>query len=207
MLAVHLAEVLAPNQFAVEVQAVEAIGAEIGEDMLAVGDGRGRGEAGGDVARLVGNLLVNGLLPEDLARLAAHGEDDELMVESRGEVVMRAGANELGFDGFAEGDRRGEEDVVAPDDRRRMPLAGNRGLPADVLRFAPLSRRLRGGRNTSAERPAPLRPGLIRRGLAVDGVSRGSEQADQDCRPCERSHVRWSVGTVMPLFSLRRLPG
>src|SRR5439155_6056873 len=123
VLGVHLAEVFLPQQLAGGVEAVEAVGAEEGEDTLAVGDRRGRGEAGGVVAGLVRGGLVHRLLPDDLAGLAADREHGELVVVSRTQVVVSARADEARRDRLAVGDRRGQEDLVAPNNRRRVAFA------------------------------------------------------------------------------------
>ena len=56
----QLAQVGRPLEIAVEIETVKAPGAEIGEETLAVGHGRGRGEACGDVPAFVGEFLANG---------------------------------------------------------------------------------------------------------------------------------------------------
>src|SRR5262249_39392806 len=133
VLAVHLAEGGFPEQIAAGVEAVEAVRAEEREDVLAVGDGRRRGEAGRDLPGLMRQGLVYRLLPEYLPGLAADGQDREFVALGHAQIVMGAGAHEAGLDGIAVGDRRGQEEAVAPDDRRGMPLARQRDLPAEVL--------------------------------------------------------------------------
>ena len=79
----HVAEVLVPDQLAVLVQTVQPARAEEGPHVLAVGDRRGRGLAGGDMARLVRYLFTDDALPNLLARVAIDGLDDETVKESK----------------------------------------------------------------------------------------------------------------------------
>jgi hypothetical protein len=63
-------------------------------------------------------------LPEDLAVAAADGQDDELVVMGQRQVVMGAGTGRQARPhGFAIRDRRGEENAIAPNDRRGMSFA------------------------------------------------------------------------------------
>ena len=94
--------------------------------------------------------LDHRFLPENLARFAAHGEHREIMILRRRIIVMSAGADETRLDFLAERDRRGQKDAIAPDDRRRMALAWQRDLPANVLGLAPFDGRLSIGRYAGA---------------------------------------------------------
>ena len=75
----HVAEVLLPEDLAVRVERVEAARAEVGEDDLAVGHRRRRGPGAGRVRALVGQLLADDPLPEDLPVAAPQGQDRELL--------------------------------------------------------------------------------------------------------------------------------
>src|SRR5262249_6352015 len=132
----QLAEVLAPQFLAAEVVADHAGRAEAGNDPLAVGDRAGRAVGIGVVGGLL--LLVLGfLLPEELAV---------------GPVKAQDGA------AGALGDGLGEEDAVTPDDGRGVAGGGQRCLPADVLRGAPLQRHVLLGTDAVAVRAAPGGP-------------------------------------------------
>src|SRR5439155_5025709 len=91
------AEVLLPHELAGHVVAEDARRAEEGVDVLAVGGARRGGVAVPDVRRLLRHVLRRRLLPQDLAVAAAHAEDVAL-------AALLGGP--------------GEEDLVAPDDRR-----------------------------------------------------------------------------------------
>ena len=120
VLGVHFAEVLFPKELAVRVQAVKTSGAEEREDVLAIGDGRCRGQAGGDMTCFMRKLLVYRLLPENFASLAAERQYREFVAMGHGQVVMGTGAGRKPWlYGLAVRNRRGEEDTFAPDDRAR----------------------------------------------------------------------------------------
>src|SRR5262249_23725280 len=143
------AEVLLPDELAVHVVAEDAWGAEGGEDVLAVGGAGRRGVAVPVVRRLPGHVLRRGLLPQHLAVAAAPAED----VTPPAAVV---GA--------------GQEDAVAPDDRRRVADAGQLRLPQDVLLLAPLQHDLLALDVALFGGAAPVRPqGLLVWLLVAEG--------------------------------------
>jgi len=97
VLAVHLAEVFFPKKLAGGVQAIEAVGAEEGEDALAVGDRRRGCQAGGPMTRLVRRRLVQGPLPKDFACFAANRQYGELVILGQGQIIMGAWPDEAGL--------------------------------------------------------------------------------------------------------------
>src|SRR5215204_3529529 len=161
----QLAERGLPRLLAAHVVGVEPLGAEVGVDHLPVGGGRRRGVGAFAMAVVVGRALPGSLLPEDAPRVAV--ERDDL------EGVLAVGADAVGVlpllplylvrGGLRAGDDRpldgrGHEDALAPDDGARMPLARQRGLPADVLGLAPFLGEVTLGRDAGAFGAAPLRP-------------------------------------------------
>src|SRR5262245_16363020 len=114
--------------------------------------------------------FVHRLLPENLPRLAADAQHRELVVLGHAKIVVSAGANEARLEWLAKWNRRGKEDLLAPHHGRRMPLARQHALPADVLGLAPFDRRLRVGRHAGAERAAPLGPHVLRLGETTGGA-------------------------------------
>src|SRR5262245_42235202 len=98
------------------------------------------------MAGFMRNLLVDSLLPENLAGLAVHGEDDKFVLIGCGEIIMSAGTDKARLDRTAVRDGGRQKNPIAPDDRRGVALAGQRYLPADILVFAPFDRRVGAGR-------------------------------------------------------------
>src|SRR5205814_8150676 len=110
------------------------------------------------------------------------------------------GANEARLQWLAERNRRGKENLLAPHDGRRMPLARQRTLPADVLGLAPLDGRLRVGCHAGAERAAPLGPrGPCPYPAGIRPLRSARGTHDQQDR-CERWHgdSPWARATCSP---------
>jgi hypothetical protein len=64
----------------------------MGEDALAIGDGRTRGQARGDVPSLVWDFLPHRSIPHDLSVAPVHREDGELLPMSNRIFIVTAGA-------------------------------------------------------------------------------------------------------------------
>ena len=170
------AEVLLPDERALEVVAVHAARPEEGVDVLAVGHGRVRGEAAVRVVpALVRHRRLRGALPEDLAGLAVEAEHVELVLHLRpapppGPMPRPppggpggAGAGGAAACRSARLDRGRQEDEIAPHDGARVPEARDVRLPADVLGRAPGDRRVPDGHPVGGG-AAPVRPvGVTRR--------------------------------------------
>ena len=109
-------------------------------------------------------LLVDGLLPENLPVVPIDREDYELVpmrhrhaiVSPRSPAVPRRQLLTIRH-------RRCHEDAIPPNNRRRMPFAWQSHLPANILRLAPLDGRVGVRRSPSPQGPAPLRPIRLRR--------------------------------------------
>src|SRR5258708_4172246 len=122
-----------PEQLALEIVAEHARRAEKGINVLTIGDTRCRGMRPGPV-RLVGFAL-------------------DLALPLRFSVGPNA--NDVAHGAGAVG--TGQEDAVAPDDRRRMARASRQlQLPKQVLGIAPFERDLGIGGVTLARGAAPL---------------------------------------------------
>ncbi len=90
----------------------------------------------------------------------------------------------------------GQEDAVAPDDRRGMALAGNGGFPEDVLGLAPLERNagLHGG--AIQPRPTPAGP-IFRTEVSVDQDNQSNEQGQS--HQCSSSNKKTGSPRPQPL--------
>ncbi len=125
-------EVLLPEEPAVDVVAVEALGAEEDDDPLPVrGGGRVRVCRLG-VAGPAGHALVGGALPEDLPRPLVDPVDD-VAVRGLGRDGLDV-AVEAHLEGRRAGGahRGGQVDAVAPDDRGRVGEPGHRRPPREA---------------------------------------------------------------------------
>ena len=146
----HLAQVLLPDQLPVHVQAIDAAGAEVGDDALAVRDGRVRGGAGLGPAGLVRGRFAQRLLPDRLAGPAIQREQHVLVDANRLRGRRSRGGGRTGRRRFRRlrlgeairWNRRLNVHALAPHDRRGVPAAGNRDFPANVLGLAPFRRRI-----------------------------------------------------------------
>ena len=184
----HVAQVGLPHQEALQVEGVESARAEEREHVLAVRHGRARGEAGREVRAFVRQLLARRTLPQDLARGAAERQHAEALATRDRRIVVRAGRQvRRRFELVTDGDRRRQEQALAPDHRRRVTAAGKGDLPAHVLILAPGHGRIGVGREPGRERAAPRRPvvlGSERRLGLLDGsgvvplLRRGRQERD-----------------------------
>ena len=160
---VHLAEVRLPYQVTIHGQAVEPVRAEEGEQVLTVGHWRVGRQAGGVMTPCVREFLSYNAFPEDLAVAAADGHHHESVALRNGRFVVGVeGAAVPGCYRFPVGDGGCDEDVIAPDDRGRMPFARQFNLPTDVLGLAPLDRQVGVWCNAGAHGTAPLGPVVFR---------------------------------------------
>src|SRR5262249_44716711 len=115
VIGVHLRKRLMPDLLAGEIDAQDAVVAEIGVDALAIGGRRARGMAILVLARL--RLGIGGeSFPKLLAVVAGQAQDRTAFA-----VVVG----------------RGQEDAVFPDDRRRVAGAGQIDFPEDIFGIRP----------------------------------------------------------------------
>ena len=184
------AELAFPERFSVEGETEDAEGAEGDVEALAVGR-RGAGGVGvGGVVALVRDEFGDGFLPEQLAGVAVvAGNQEAEEIGGFGGLALVAGARRRAFGGI--GDilglglaagvfRGGDEDSVAPDDRRGGALAGEFGAPADVFAggAVPGDGRAGGGRGAVGVGAAPMRPVGVGRGGGGGGDGRGERQGE-----------------------------
>ena len=171
---VLFAEMLRPHDTATHVEGHELTGAEPGEDTLAVGDGCRRRQVVLLVERGKRPSRLEAVLPEAAALRSIEGFDDEhdggggvgwlcaaaanrsLARDQRG-IITRQHRVRAAAQGQPP-DLRRDEDLIAPDDRRRRSKATERGAPRHVLALAPCRREIGFGRDAMPGRPAPLRP-------------------------------------------------
>src|SRR5262249_35598688 len=135
----------------------------------------------GETVQLVFAFQLRGdddALPQDLAALAIEAKQHALL------LVLQAA---------------GEEDALPPDHGGRVADSGNRRLPGDVLRLAPVERDARLLRSAVAAWPAPAGPFL--------GES-GSGQKEQGKRKEQRSprHLNPSSRKPAPCRARRGKP-
>ena len=122
---VERADVLFPEQVAVQVERVEALGAEEGDHTLAVGGGRGGGIA---VVWMTSDSrlhLGSDFLPEDFSAPLVEAEELELVLGEIGAEIGLAGERILENGVRILRDRAGDVDAIAPDDWARVPQAGD----------------------------------------------------------------------------------
>src|SRR5262249_39939409 len=151
-----------------QVVAEDASHAEVGVDALAIGH-RGFGGVGvkgtdsGSWLPLGGGLLpehraVGGTETIDLPFINGIRRLPEPAVLAAAALPEAALAEAGGGLGLLCRDGRGDEHLVAPDDGRGPGVAGNLGLPGDVLVGGPFDGQLFGRTGGRAVRPAKLRP-------------------------------------------------
>src|SRR6185437_3434852 len=118
------------------------------------------------MAIVVRRAFPRSYFPNDFAAIAIDGDDFERVLLIRANAVgmqkhlaafdrMRHRFRTGHYGSF---DRRRQEYTVAPNDRRRMRAAVNRGLPLDVFGWRPFGRKVFLIRDAGAIRSAPLRP-------------------------------------------------
>ena len=110
------------------------------------------------VTRRRRNAAMRLVLPHDLSGVPVNGIDHPPVFDGRrrpftAEIQAAFG----GFD-LPRRNHRGDEDAIAPCDRRRPAVPGNRRLPTHVLRGAPRLREARSFSDAGGTRPAELRP-------------------------------------------------
>ena len=183
-----------PGQVAVEVVRVDALGAEVRVDALAVGHRRGRGEAAAPVARVVGRSFPGHALPEDLAGARVEGQDLQRLL-----VV---GADAVGMGELRSRSRSASPAWRPARPRLRRRWSGTAGRPTRSATSGPVpgwaSSRRRScppphssghaglARDALAVGPAPLRPvwigGQRRRG------HREQEESEDHPAVCTHGH-------------------
>lgn len=120
---------------------------------------------------LVRDFFRRSAFPQDTARIAIKAQDHILVFgvgaldvkEIRLRLVLRVGDGEIPFPGV---DRCQQKDLLPVNDGSGGSVSGNCDLPADVLTFAPVSRRICSAGNTIAFRTAPLIPVVVISSLA-----------------------------------------
>src|SRR5262249_20302804 len=126
-----------PHGLASKIKTTKVSCAEKGIEMFAIGGWRGYGHAAG--REQVGRRRAKKpRVPEQLAVLAVVAVDVQAIILP---TV-----------------RRGQEDALAPDDRRTDAGPVERDFPAHVLRARPVNRQILLRRDTYAARPTPAGP-------------------------------------------------
>ncbi len=210
----HVAQVLLPKKFALQVIPIEAERSERDDQVLAVRDRRGGGEAMVLVMPLVRQLSAWRVAPALPAGLAVEADHRELLRAGRAvdhattAATARAtppapgasasgpirtlgsirssgrGSRLLGRRLRPRGDGRQHEDLIAPDDRRGGPPARNRRLPLHMVGLTPPGGRVCVGRDTIGQRTSPGGP--VGGGAHRCEESRGREATGQDGDPERR---------------------
>ena len=165
-------EVLGPEEVPFESERVKTLRPEPGNDPLPVAN-RGGVRIGTDPVAVVVGERSGAYLPAPAQRSAPPVEGEQQHVQPL-VGAQAVGMQELlaahemddrpGPGHLLAGGGRGEENQIAHDDGRRMPLALNGRLPADVLVRSP-AKRGRGFRVRLPTRAPPLRPLRNRRRL------------------------------------------
>ena len=111
------------------------------------------------MAAFVRKFFAQQFRPNNFPVTPVDGEHDELMTVRYRDTVVRSGGVVINrLLGRADGDGGGEKHAVSEEDGGGMAFAGDRKFPADVVGFAPMHRRIRGGGNAVGQRSAPLGP-------------------------------------------------
>src|SRR5205085_4349299 len=120
----------------------QAARTEEGIEQLAIGDGGIGSQAAGLVTALVREFLAENFFPENLALLAADGQQQELMAMGDGHIVVRS--RRVIVDGLlrlAARDRHGEKNAITKDNWTGMAFARKRDSPTNILLLAPVDGR------------------------------------------------------------------
>src|SRR6185503_14435309 len=136
---VERADALMPERLSIQVESVQAFGAEEGDDALAVGGGRRRSVAVVRMTRDARNTFARRFLPDDPSGALVEAIKLEPVLRGVGAAVELSGERVL-KDGFRVArDGRGHENTVSPDDGAGVPEAGNRCAPGDIpfCRYVP----------------------------------------------------------------------
>ena len=198
-----VAEILLPDRRALHVEGVDAARLEGRDDVRAVGDDRRRGPRSPLLmAGLVRRVLTDDTLPHRATVLAVDRQHQILVRPRR----LAASGVRLGFID-ADRYRRRKEEEVAPDDRRAGTPAGDFLFPADVLRLAPLERRLGEPRDASAFRSAPLRPVAVGVGCGQDRGRRGKHDGEGEQEQICGDWARTILRALLRHASARRFSG
>ena len=129
---VERADVLFPEQVAVQVERVEALGTEESDHTLAVGGGRGGGITVVWMTTDSRLHLGSDFLPEDLSAPFVETEDLELVLREIRAAIDLAGERILENGLRIVRDRAGDVDATAPDDWTRVTQARDQRAPCDV---------------------------------------------------------------------------
>ena len=206
----HVAEVAAPEFRPVEVEGVEALRTEEGDQHLAVRDrrpgspgavGMGASRDGASV-RTVRFHTVDPFVAVQSVDLVAQ----DLI---RRDAVTSAGRRRRIPDLLPGGNGGGQEQPVAPHDGRRQAETRHRLLPAHVLRLRPLDRRIAARRRSGPARAAPGRPAAFH--VRTRGRCRRHDAGRQGQRGYQRQTCskrstppRLMTGTATPPTGSRR---
>ena len=171
MLRVVSERVIRPDDGAVTVDGSRAVGAEVEEDMPAVGDGRGAREAVFRMALRRRHVLREQFfVPQGLPRGGVETKGTQRLLCKR--CLRRRNGG-------------GQKHTAVVDDWRRPPLPGERYLPTDMVGGGERRRQAGRGRVPLPQRAAEVGPALGRAEAGGGDQQSGDEQAD-DCRRAER---------------------
>ena len=174
VLGMHLPKLFLPNNVTGEIETVKSVRSEIRIDVFPIGYGRRRSKACGRMATLARNGLVQRFFPENVSVLAIDRDHGEPVCASDGKIIVGSGTvAPPGRERLPDGNRRGDEDAVCPDDGCAVATTGQSRLPTHVLRIAPVNRRTRIDGDSRALGTSPLRP--------IYGAGGGGEK-QPDCR-------------------------
>ena len=172
----HVAEVLFPEKLTFEVVPVEAERSERDDQVLAIGDRRGRSKPVVLVMAFVRQLGARRLSPSLLAGLAIEAQHRELLGPGRtidhasaascaaspralGPIRrLTAGIGSLRSGFRPSGDGRENEDLIVPEDRCGAPPPREGHLPLHMIGLAPLGRRMSIGSHAVGLWATPARP-------------------------------------------------
>ena len=165
----HLAQVPAPDPFALNVITMHPTRPVINVEMLPVSHRRRGSVAVIAVVPFMRQLFTNGFTPEKLAGLPVDAQDIKAVNDLRLRVGHgRQGRSALNFDTclsngfraglFADGLGQKQKQTVIPDNGRGTAATGNLDLPLDILGGTPFDGRLAIGHSAIGIGPAPSGP-------------------------------------------------